>query len=385
MKFFWVDAREGKNWDERKPLITTALECGARGIWVRPGDLEKAERLGSVDWIVEVPPERGESPSKMGGEVFLVGPGGEGDSTLPLPPDLEASRDLQRLRELKKEGKKTCGYVEIHSKGHERLAALEAKIADAVLVVGKDWTIIPLENLIAELQKEKAPVLAGARSASEAEVALQTLEVGVDGVLLQNPDSNEVRKVAKLLQETSERLPLKAAEVKRLQPVRMGDRVCIDTASLLEVGEGMLVGSQANGLFLIHSESLETEYVSSRPFRVNAGPVHAYVLAPDGKTPYLSDLKAGDEVLAVDKDGNTRRVVIGRLKIEKRPLLLLEAEWEGKVFKTLLQNAETIMLVSEEGQPVSVSQLKEGDKVLLYVKEGGRHFGMEVEESLIER
>jgi 3-dehydroquinate synthase II len=153
----------------------------------------------------------------------------------------------------------------------------------------------------------------------------------------------------------------------------------------LKVGEGMLIGSQANGLFLVHSETLESEYVASRPFRVNAGAVHAYVLVPGGKTKYLSDLKAGDEVLAVDSKGNTRTVVVGRVKIEKRPLMLLEVELDGKTFKTLLQNAETITVLNKRGKPISISRLKKGDEILIYVKEIGRHFGMEVKESLIER
>lgn len=40
----------------------------------------------------------------------------------------------------------------------------------------------------------------------------------------------------------------------------------------------MLIGSYSKSLFLVHSESLESEYVASRPFRVNAGPVQAYVM-----------------------------------------------------------------------------------------------------------
>ncbi|MFV2040780.1 MAG: 3-dehydroquinate synthase II, partial [Candidatus Hydrothermarchaeales archaeon] len=183
----------------------------------------------------------------------------------------------------------------------------------------------------------------------------------------------------------SETLDIKVGTVKTIKPVVMGDRVCIDTASLLSIGEGMLIGSQANGLFLVHSESLESEYVASRPFRVNAGAVHAYVLVPGGKTKYLSDLVAGDEVLAVDSEGRTRTVVVGRVKIEKRPLMLVEVESDGKTFKTLLQNAETINLVEKEGRPISISKLKVGDEILLYTKDVGRHFGMEVEESLIER
>lgn len=50
-------------------------------------------------------------------------------------------------------------------------------------------------------------------------------------------------------------------------------RVCVDMASLLAPGEGLLVGSFARALFLVHSECAESAYINSRPFRVNAGPV----------------------------------------------------------------------------------------------------------------
>ena len=147
----------------------------------------------------------------------------------------------------------------------------------------------------------------------------------------------------------------------------------------------MLVGSQSNALFLVHSESIETQYVAARPFRVNAGPVHAYTRMPDGSTKYLSELASGDEVLAVDSKGNTRPVVIGRLKIEKRPLMLIEAECNGKMLKTILQNAETIRLVDKKGKAVSITALKEGDEIMAYTEDTGRHFGMKVAETITEK
>ncbi|RMF90133.1 MAG: 3-dehydroquinate synthase II [Methanobacteriota archaeon] len=375
MRFFWVDCRAGRTWTRRKSLVTTALESGASGVVIRPEDREKAEVLGNIT-IVSVDRES---------DVVLVGPGGEGDGSLELPASLSDSKDLSEIKRLKGEGRKTAGLVEIRGKGYERLAALEARDADYIVVVGRDWEVIPLENLIAELQKEDVKILAGVKTAEQARTAFETLEIGVDGVLLQTGDVNTIKKVSRLVAGGVERLGLKVARIRTVRPVSMGDRVCIDTASLLQIGEGMLIGSQANGLFLVHSETLESEYVASRPFRVNAGAVHAYVLVPGGKTMYLSDLKAGDEVLAVDREGNTRTVVVGRVKIEKRPLMLIEAEIDGRIYKTLLQNAETINLVGKDGRPISVSRLKKGDEVLLYTKDVGRHFGMEVEESLIER
>ncbi len=374
-KFFWVDCRAGKSWTERKRLFTTALESGAAGVVVIPEDLKKARGLGNIEII----------SSSEESDIVLVGSKSEGDGSRELPEALNSSKDLSVLKEMKKRGRRTCGYVEILGKNYERLAALEAKVSAYIVVVGKDWEVIPLENLIAELQKEKVKILAGINSAVESRTAFETLEIGVDGVLLQRGDANMIKSVSEIVFKGDLKLEMIAGVVKTVKPVAMGDRVCIDTASILNVGEGMLIGSQTNGLFLVHSETLESEYVASRPFRVNAGPVHAYVLVPGGKTKYLSELKAGDEVLTVDSKGNTRVAVVGRVKIEKRPLMLLEAEVDGRRFKTLLQNAETITLLNKKGRPVSISRIKKGDEILLYVKDVGRHFGMEVEESLIER
>jgi 3-dehydroquinate synthase II len=113
--------------------------------------------------------------------------------------------------------------------------------------------------------------------------------------------------------------------------------------------------------------------------------VHAYTLAPGGGTKYLADLKAGDEVLIVDFRGKGQLAYLGRNKIEKRPMMLIEAEAEGVPISLVMQNAETIRLVTPDGKPVSVTVLKPGDKVLGHVEKGGRHFGMKVEETLIER
>jgi 3-dehydroquinate synthase II len=147
----------------------------------------------------------------------------------------------------------------------------------------------------------------------------------------------------------------------------------------------MLVGNSGQAMFLVHSESLETPYVAPRPFRVNAGAVHAYVLLPDGGTKYLGELKAGDEVLVVRHDGETSVAYVGRNKIERRPLMLVEAEADGRSISLILQNAETIRLTGPNGDAVSVATLKPGDKVLAHLETGGRHFGQAIEETITEK
>lgn len=204
-------------------------------------------------------------------------------------------------------------------------------------------------------------------------------------MLLDTDNFSEIKKVVAVRDRSGmENVPLAKARVTKVKQVGMGDRVCVDTASLMVQGEGMLIGSQSNGLFLVHSESEESPYVAARPFRVNAGAVHAYIRVGE-KTRYLSELSSGDDVLIINSEGETRPAVVGRVKIERRPLMLVEAEVEGVKIKTLLQNAETIKLVGIDGKPMPVTALKEGDEVLVYYEAAARHFGIKIEETIIEK
>jgi 3-dehydroquinate synthase II len=261
----------------------------------------------------------------------------------------------------------------------ERALALAGR-HEAVMVEARAWRVIPHENLIAAYRRKGTRLVVEASDADEAKLLLETLETGVDHVLL--PAAHARAMAAKLAGASQERLV--EAAVRAVRPVGLADRACLDTASLLRPDEGVLTGSASGGLFLVASEAHDSGYVASRPFRVNAGAVHAYVLGPGGRTRYLSELHAGDEVLVVDAQGRARAVVLGRVKIERRPMLLVEAEAEGRVVKTLLQNAETIRLLGPGGAK-SVVELAPGDKLLVRLDEGGRHFGMSVDETVLER
>jgi 3-dehydroquinate synthase II len=373
MKSIWIKADEG-SWEERKPIITFALESGADCVLVGDNDVDAVKQLGAI--TVAAFDEGGSSHA----DILVVGRGGEGDGSLPLPSATSDAADCKRLRSLTSE---TAAYVVISDKAHEHFAQEVATACNHLIVIGTDWRVIPLENLIAALQGT-VDIIAGVRSFEEAKTALETLEHGADGVLLETEDLTQIVKTVEFARKSEHVIELVPATVTEVKPVGMGDRVCIDTCSLMVSGEGMLIGSGANGFFLVHAETEESPYVAPRPFRVNAGPVHAYIY-DNGKTRYLSELKAGDEVMIVRSDGETRHGVIGRVKIERRPLMLIEADVEGTTIKTLLQNAETIKLVAQGGTPIAVTALKPGDVVLTHYERAGRHFGIGVEETLIER
>ena len=361
-------------WDDKKDMITTALESNINYV-LDLSDNENIRKLGNVKII----------SNNDNSDIYLVGICGEGDGTNELT-DLNNSKDIQLAKKKKQEGKTVCAYVEIKNKKYEQLAVKLGEIVDYVILVSTDWTVIPLENIIADLQNKDVKIIAAVTNSEDAQLAIETLEVGTDGVIFEPSDFKQIKDISELIENLSnEKYSLKEAEITNIKPLTSGDRVCIDTTSMMEPGEGMLVGSYSKAMLLIHSESLESEYVASRPFRVNAGPVQAYVMVPGNKTRYLSELEAGDEVLIVNNKGETRTSLVGRSKIEKRPLLLIECMWEDMKIKSLVQNAETIRLIDDKNNPISVAELEVGDKIKVYIDENARHFGMSIEENIIEK
>ncbi len=330
MKYIWVKAIP---WD--KQIVIDALESGADAVMVEKGRSDEVKKLGLITTIAE------DGDLKPGEDVFevTVTSGADEHKIMSLPNDRP------------------------------------------IIIHTTDWTIIPLENLIAKRNN----LLLEVSTQEEARTADGILEKGVDGIVVAAANGAMVRQIISDLKQKEERLCLVEAEVSRIRPLDMGDRICIDTCTNMGMGQGILIGNSSAGMFLVHSESVENPYVAPRPFRVNAGPVHAYVRVPEGKTRYLSELRSGDSVLIVDHAGHAHPAVVGRIKAEKRPLLFVEAIAAERTHTLILQNAETIRLTEPGGKPVSVVLLRPGSRVLMYIEQAGRHFGMKVEETIEEK
>jgi len=330
MKQIWVKAVP---WIREVALA--AVESGADALWVPPGKAPEVKKMGIIPTVAE-----------------------DGDLVL--------GRDV-----VEKEVKEKKDEEEIIRLSHSK----------KVVVKGGDWTIIPLENLLSRTNNLFVEI----SDLQEGKTALTILEKGVDGVVINNSDPKAVRDILITLKKESETLELLTARVRRIEPLGLGDRVCVDTCSSMNLGEGILVGNSSQALFLVHSESVENPFVNTRPFRVNAGPVHAYVRMPGGKTKYLSEMRAGDEILIVDFQGRTYPAVVGRAKVERRPLVLVEAEESNRPISVILQNAETIRLAQPDGKALSLVDLKEGCEILVHREGTGRHFGVQLNETIVER
>jgi 3-dehydroquinate synthase II len=299
--------------------------------------------------------------------------------------DILVTSNFDRMSSAKKNETPVALEVTISDqKDLDRISQALELCPDYLLINCPNWKIIPLENLIAEA-KGRSKLLARTTSFDESRIALSTLELGADGIALASQDTNEILKTRDLILGESEDISLSTARVTNVKPIGIGARVCVDTTEILEAGEGLLTGSSSQALFLVEGEVHTNPHVNSRPFRVNAGPVSSYVLTASGKTRYLSELSAGETVLLIDRSGRTRNVDVARIKIERRPMILVEANIGNRKLATIVQNAETVRLVTRDGSK-PVSEIKPGDEVLVRVEEGGRHFGTKVaDEMIIER
>lgn len=173
-------------------------------------------------------------------------------------------------------------------------------------------------------------------------------------------------------------LPLVPATVTRVVPIGLGDRACVHAVRSLAPDEGVLVGSFARGLFLVVSESDDTTYAPKRPFRVNAGAVSNYAMLPASRTCYLSELVAGSSVLVTSGTSSCSGVPVsvGRVKIERRDMLLIEAEHAGVTYAVVLQAVDTCRLARPQLPALAVTQLGSGDVVLLLLGNATRHVGV---------
>jgi len=279
--------------------------------------------------------------------------------------------------------KKIGIYKKIHSNNDiQQIKLLSEKGIDFVIIDVDDWKIIPLENIIAMMQETNVEIFATARSVNEIETLFTVLELGVDGVIFETNDEEKIVKIKNIIENTN--FNISSAKIVEIKDIGIGERVCIDTVSMLTEGEGMLIGNKSNFLFLIHNESIGSSFTSPRPFRVNAGAVHCYTITPDGTTKYLSELESGSQVLIVNTKGSARTVSVGRAKIETRPLRLFKARYENEIGSIVVQNAETIRFLDKNGKILPVTHAKLGDEILVYSKRAtGRHFGMEVSNEFI--
>tara|TARA_B100000214_G_scaffold4067_1_gene3050 strand:- start:1609 stop:2361 length:753 start_codon:yes stop_codon:yes gene_type:complete len=250
--------------------------------------------------------------------------------------------------------------------------------------------MIPLENLIAYSRGTQTRIAAAIDREIEISGAAFALGGGVDAILIPGDMVDEA--INFLGDRWTKEEPIEnrqinptEARILSMESAGVGERVCIDLTRRINEGQGAATGSISGKLCLIHGETISSEYVPNRPFRINAGAIHSYILMADGRTKYMSELETGDEIAILSSSGHIETAVVGRLKIEMRPLLVIRFDMSGEEGQVIVQQAETVRFVSPKGASVSVTDAKPGDKITVFADDRVRHIGIALDGEMVEK
>lgn len=367
MKLCWLDIRDVAG--AKEAIIEEAVHQRVDAVVAAdPADLETLpptvkkvlfpqnrplpEKLAPADLVVVEPARHGE-PAELAQQY----------------PDVEFGR-----------------YVEITDADSLEDACRAARHDSWSLLDFRDPTKIPLEIVLAAAAGANGSIITRVADVEEAEIVFGVLEHGSDGVMLAPHTVGEATELKSAAAGKGADLDLVELEVTGIRRVGMGERACVDTCTNFRLDEGILVGSHSTGMILSCSETHPLPYMPTRPFRVNAGALHSYTLSADERTNYLSELVSGGRVLAVDSKGRTRVVTVGRVKIETRPLLAIDAVApSGVKVNLIVQDDWHVRVLGPGGTVLNVTELTAGTKVLGCLPVEQRHVGYPIDEFCIEK
>lgn len=367
----WIDIRNCKT-DEITEIITAAAEHRIEAV-ISNSDANK--KIGThpagIQWVAFEEASNGSASKSAGADVHVHSYGGAASGLL-----------ASHLRHSKKDGI----LVDVDNKDRLEEACAAVRAGLLTVIRFKDPTKIPLEIVLAAGSRRGAKIMTFVSDLTEAKVVMSVLESGPDGVIMAPRSAAEVEALGRLCSPTRGHLELKEFSVMEIANAGTGDRVCVDTCSNFFPDEGLLVGSFGGGFLLCCSETHPLPYMPTRPFRVNAGAVSSYILSTLDRTNYLSELCQGDTVTAVKVSGDTRPLVVGRAKIETRPLLLIKARSaDGDTASIILQNDWHVRMLGRAGAVHNITELTTGSIILGFTAARARHVGMAVDEYCLEQ
>ncbi|GAA3623196.1 3-dehydroquinate synthase II family protein [Streptomyces fenghuangensis] len=366
-KLCWLDVRSAGR--EKKAILEEALHQRVDGVVAEdPADLEA------------LPPSVTRVLLPRGPESLEGGFGRADVVVLPLGPAERA--ELAEAYPQVEFGR----YVEIADAAGLDEACRAARTEKWSVLEFRDPTKIPLEIVIAAAAGAPGSIVTAVGDVEEARVVFGCLELGSDGVMMTARAVGDATELKRAAASPTGELVLTELEVTATAHLGMGERACVDTCSYLRQDEGILVGSHSKGMILCVSETHPLPYMPTRPFRVNAGAIHSYTVVENGRTNYLSELGAGSRVLAVDVAGRTRVVSVGRVKIETRPLISIDAVApDGRTVNLILQDDWHVRVLGPGGTVLNSTHLEPGDKVLGHLPTADRHVGYPIDEFCLEQ
>ncbi|RJK98189.1 3-dehydroquinate synthase II family protein [Vallicoccus soli] len=361
----WLDVREAGA--SRPAVVEEALHAGIDGVVASdPADLE------------------GLPPSVR--RVLLPEQRRPGDATGPA--DVVVLRDPVDRADLQRERPdvETGVFIEVVDAESLERACQAARTERWTVLQFRDPTKIPLEIVIAAASGAQGTLVTTAADPAEARIVFGVLELGSDGVLMPGRAVGDATGLRAAAAANAGTLELEELTVVRTSDIGMGERACVDTCAYLAKDEGLLVGSHSKGMVLCVSETHPLPYMPTRPFRINAGAIHSYTLGAGGRTQYLSELRSGSTVTAVGADGRTREVPVGRVKMETRPLISVDAvSADGRPVNLILQHDWHVRVLGPGAEVLNSTELRPGHRLLGHLPTADRHVGYPIDEFCLEQ
>ena len=410
MRFAWIDLREVPR-PQLQAVVDAAVHSRMAGVVATDAELLGTLPPTVTRVLVTGAPAPGTAATKKPGDKEVKGanlPSGKGSSPAGTSTGASASTGIDlHLRKFGTQeeldalavdnraaggtggtgspgglgGTPAAGFIDVRDDRTLTLSCAGAMALPYTVIHFADPTKIPLEIVLAAAESAEGKLVTVVDGLEEAAIVFDVLERGSDGILFTPRSADEVFALARLLEATTPHLELSTLTVESIRHVGLGDRVCVDTCSHFEEDEGILVGSYSSGFVLCCSETHPLPYMPTRPFRVNAGALHSYTLGPDNRTSYLSEVGSGSVLLGVGADGRTRRVVVGRAKLESRPLLEIRTHAEdGRLVSLTVQDDWHVRVLGPGGKVLNVTELRTGDELLGYLATDKRHVGLPIGE-----
>lgn len=376
----WIDIR-GCKAEETADIIKAAAEHGIEAVIASEDG--RSVRPAGIQWVsFDGAPRAAMNGAAVNGAVVNSAAFDGADVRIHALGNGATGLTARRARD-----KKDGIFVDVTDADSLQAACTAVRNGHLTVIRFKDPTKIPLEIVLAAGSRRGAKIMTFVSDLAEAKVVMSVLESGPDGVIMSPRSAAEVEGLAQLCQPTLGHIELKEFTVTEIADAGTGDRVCVDTCSNFMPDEGILVGSFGGSFLLCCSETHPLPYMPTRPFRVNAGAVSSYVLSSPERTNYLSELRQGHTVIGVRTNGDTRPLVVGRCKIETRPLLLIRARSaDGDTASMILQNDWHVRVLGRGGEVLNITELTAGSVVMGHTAARvARHVGMAVDEYCLEQ
>lgn len=261
----------------------------------------------------------------------------------------------------------TTGHpgLQLHISHAQELDSLDqlARLHGRLLLDYSAGSIRPLEKTLDALSLHDYQITVCVDTLHTALYLAQKYDGSQIQVTLSSRNTQPFRQWLRLQENSQRPLHLEAFEVTEVRELGIGLHARVDLCSTIHSQEGLMIGSSATRLLQI-STLPEPSGRRHLNFAVSAGSAQSFIYADNTRLRHLSRLQSGEQIFAVNAEGRRRQVIVGRVRIERSPLIAIETRSSQGASATLIAHQDpAVCLTSQEGRLLRVTDLMLGERI----------------------